>query len=163
MTSASLQESGNGTALNSDAQWQLNASSDGAFSALVSQNIFADGAVGPTNLTNASQTTDGFDLFLPFTASGNTLSYYFFTLAAANTYGEPLGTSMGASITTTLQGIDAVTVSGRRIGSASFDEQTGSGQIDVTDQDTVPKPTSVVLLATGLAGLVPIVRRKFTR
>jgi hypothetical protein len=59
-----------------------------------------------------------------------------------------------------LAGVDAETAQGGYISSAVFDAKTGLGSINVPVQSTVPEPDVVALLGTGLAALLPLVRRR---
>lgn len=108
---------------------------------------------------NVAGTASGFDMTLPLT-SGNTFGYYLATQASAVVPDTlPAGATLGSSIVAQLQGVDAVNES-TYISSASFDPETGLGTIDLT---TVPEPSTIVLLSTGLVGLVSIVRYRGRR
>jgi hypothetical protein len=149
---------GSGGDADAYAFWQLSLSGGGD-QAYAQRKGFADGTQGPLELSNARQTSDGFDLFVSF-PSRSLFKYSFEVMAGARVVGQPEGTAVGGAIAMRLDGVDAETAQGGYISSAVFDPATGLGRIDVPVQSTVPEPDAVALLGTGLAALLPLVRRR---
>jgi hypothetical protein len=149
---------GSGGDADAYAFWELYLNIDADF-AHVDRHAFANGTQGPLELVNARQTSGGFDLFVSF-PSGSLLRYSFGVRAEARVVDQPEGAAVGGAIAMRLDGVDAETAQGGYISSAVFDAETGLGSIDVPVQSTVPEPDVVALLGTGLAALLPLVRRR---
>jgi hypothetical protein len=127
-------------------------------SAKVGQQFSSTGTAEPLVLTNATQFAGGYDLFLPFVA-GNTFFYNFQSLISCPDNQQPAGAAANCSLDVNLDGITAQNANGGTYASATFDQTTGFGAINLTPT-TVPEPTSLALLSTGLVGLIPMIRRK---
>ncbi len=139
--------------------WELLVDNATSGDAEAYQTSDADGTTGAVTLVNAQQTIGGVDLFLPFT-SGGTFEYSFGATGSAvfnRNQSQPPGATVNGSLTATLQRVDAITGDGEYISSAVFDSQTRLGTIDVT---TAPEPSSLALIAIGLIGVTPCIRRR---
>lgn len=132
--------------------------------------VFAQQTAGTGLLTNgATQTANGFDLTMPYTPTSAGFLYNF----TVDAYGYITGHATGSvtqtgSIVATLGGIDWVNANGKVLGSATF-AQNGFATISastgpvVGPPSTVPEPSSMALLGTGLVALLPTVRRRRDR
>ncbi|HEV2641387.1 MAG TPA: PEP-CTERM sorting domain-containing protein [Candidatus Elarobacter sp.] len=130
--------------------------------------VFAQQTAGSgVIISGGTQTAQGFDFTMPFTPTGGIFQYNFTVDAYGYITGQATGaTTQTGSLWAMLSGIDAVDGSGAVISSASFD-QAGFGTISTSPvagpPSTVPEPSSMALLATGLVVLIPTARRKRER
>ena len=130
--------------------------------------VFAQQTAGGGLLSSgATQTAQGFDFTMPFTPTSGLFKYNFTVDAQGYITGQASGnTTQTGSIWAMLAGIDDVNGSGALISSASFD-QAGFGAIDTAPSagppSTVPEPSSMALLSTGLVSLVGFRRFRRTR
>ena len=131
----------------------------------LNNQVFAEQTAGDPMITNgATQTAQGFDLTMPLTPTNGVFLYNFTVDATGYIIGTATGpTTQTGSISAMLAGIDEVSGSGALVGSATFDQSgfatMGSAPI-VVPPSTVPEPSSMALLGTGLVALIPIARRK---
>lgn len=127
--------------------------------------VFAQQTAGGGLLlgSGATQTAQGFDFIMPFTPTSGVFQYNFTVDAYGYVTGHATGnTTQTASISAMLAGVDQVSASGAFIRSATFD-QNGFGTFGAAPNgppSTVPEPSSVALLGSGLVGLIPVLRRK---
>lgn len=130
--------------------------------------VFAQQTAGTAMIlgSGAAQTAQGFDFTMPFTPTGSLFKYDF----TVDAYGYITGVATGsvtqtASLSAMLAGIDWVNGSGSVVGSATF-AQNGLATIGagpVGPPSTVPEPSSMALLGSGLVALAPVVRRRRER
>lgn len=137
----------------------LNNANDPTAFAKAGQSFTSTGTANPLALTNATQVAGGFDLFLPF-VTGSSFFYNFQSGIRCPDNRQPAGVAATCSLDVSLEGISAQHANGGSYASATFDQSTGFGAIDLESPTTVPEPTSLALLATGLVVLVPMARRK---
>jgi hypothetical protein len=143
-----------GSSPSTTALWVMTIWSGGTF-AQAQASVFGDEPIeGP--LVRATRTATGFDFFLPF-LNDPTVQYTLEASAVANlSTGQSENASLSATVSGQLSGIDAIAADGRLIASATFD-QGGLATLDVT---ATPEPVSLVLLGTGLLGIVGAARRR---
>lgn len=130
--------------------------------------VFAEQTAGGPLLTSgATQTAQGFDLTMPLTPTNGTFLYNFTVDAHGYITGTATGpTTQTGSISAMLAGIDEVSGTGALVGTATFAQNgfaTMGGAPVIVPPSTVPEPSSMALLGTGLFALVPVVRRKVAR
>jgi hypothetical protein len=130
--------------------------------------VFAQQTAGTSLLiSGGTQTAQGFDFTMPFTPTNGIFQYNFTVDANGYITGHASGNmTQTGSLWAMLGGIDAVDASGALINSASFD-QHGFGTLTVTPAagppSTVPEPSAMALLGTGLVALMPAARRRRAR
>ncbi len=142
--------------------WQLILDA-GSFSGSESQYVYGDGTGGSTVYDpGATAAAGGVDFTVPLSTFTNPgfLNYVFepFVQATLNS-DQPPNTVLTASLTAILQGVDAKTEQGQYIASVMFNAD-GTGTLNATTPTTAPEPPTMVLLGSGLIGLIPIVRRR---
>jgi hypothetical protein len=98
--------------------------------AKVGQQFTSTGTADPLALTNATQVAGGYDLFLPF-AAGNTFFYNFQSLISCPDNQQPAGAAASCSLDVNLDGITAQNANGETYASATFDQTTGFGAINL--------------------------------
>jgi len=133
----------------------------------MNNQVFAEQTAGSAMiLSGATQTAQGFDLTMPYTPTNAGFLYNFTVDAYGYITGGATGnTTETGSISAMLGGIDLVDGSGALVGSATF-AQNGFATIAVNGgpvagpPSTVPEPSSMALLGTGLVALFPTIRRR---
>jgi len=148
--------------LYSDAFWQLYLASvqgvetDGSVTTTETPDFTVSESDTPNAHGNASRTQ--YDFTMPFDASAGEVDYSFESHSSVFLI---FVTQAGqASLTATLAGIDAVNGQGQTIATADFGADGNGTLVFTGTTTTTPEPTTLALLATGLLGLAPTVRRK---
>ena len=156
-----MQATGAAGTSSSSAVWQFVLDA-GSFSGTEYRYGYGDGTSSVTVYNSATPTAGGVDFTVPLSAftSPGLLNYVFEPFVQGDIHlNQPTGTMLNASISATLQGVDAETAQGQYIASAMFNPD-GTGTLDVTSPITTPEPSTIAMLGSGLVGLIPIIRRR---